>query len=261
MILTRDNYHSLEANQRYMSWHQFKDFMTCEAGALSHLKFREPIKSNALILGTLLHAWNEGEEAFKKSLEENSIYMYQKNGKLYKDFEPLYAMIDTLESSDLCMEALAGEKEVIMTGFIGGVEWKICIDSFNRKYYRFSDLKSAAKLKQKGFNSFSGRMEGFVTAYGYLGQVSAYGEIVRQNLNQNYLPEPYLVIVTKEDPPDKVVASFDIDSINQQLEWIEENIPRVQAVKEGRMPPTSCGKCSYCRLMKTLTGKIHYSDL
>ena len=105
MILTRDNYHSQEANIPYMSVSQYKDFTTCEAAALAKLMgdYVPPV-SDAFLLGSYVHAWNEGTlDDFKTAHPE----MYTKTGKLYEKFKSAPAIIDTLTNDPFCMHVLS----------------------------------------------------------------------------------------------------------------------------------------------------------
>ena len=60
MILTNDNYYSSEANRRYMSVSQYKQFCKCEAAAMAQIMGEwEFPKTTALLVGSYVDAWVE----------------------------------------------------------------------------------------------------------------------------------------------------------------------------------------------------------
>ena len=61
MILTNENYYSVDANLEYMSVSQYKDFRKCEAMALATLRGEwEKPKTTALLVGSYIDSWFEG---------------------------------------------------------------------------------------------------------------------------------------------------------------------------------------------------------
>ena len=259
MILTRDNYHSIPANIAYMSVSQYKDFLACEAAALAKLAGDYvPPANDAFLLGSYVHAWNEGTlDSFKDAHPE----MYTKQGKLYEKFKAGPAAIDALESDPFCMHVLSGQKEVIMTGTLAAVQWKIMIDSYTPGK-RIVDLKTTRSIAETVWNNELRRRESFIEAYNYPLQMAVYAHIEKQNTKHPEYLEPLIVTVSKEDPPDKAVISInDPKRLLYEIGQIEQNIERVMDVKEGRKPPQKCGKCAYCRASKRVTKVLWYRDL
>lgn len=259
--LNRDNYFSAEANWRYMSVSQYKDFLKCEAAALAKLKGEyEPNKSDAFLAGSYVHAWNEGIlEEFKASNPGLYSSRGSSKGQLKSEFKNLDLAIETLANDRLAMMALEGEKEVVMTSELFGVPWKIMIDSYNPSKGRFTDLKTVKSLEDKFWNGTS--YESFIEHYRYTTQIAVYSEVERLVSGRDSYLEGLIVAVTKETPPDKAVIGFDTDMIELELLLIEDRLPRIIEVKQGKTESKGCGKCEYCRSKKKLTGIIHYRDL
>ncbi|WP_269079314.1 PD-(D/E)XK nuclease-like domain-containing protein [Lysinibacillus xylanilyticus] len=117
-----------------MSVSQFKGAMECEARTLAEVRgeFTRP-PSTALMVGSYLHAAFESNEAFAEFKELNHHSIYNSRSNKYKDYEKADDMIETIKNDEFCMFALQGEKEVIYTGELFGVEWKIKIDNINHE--------------------------------------------------------------------------------------------------------------------------------
>ena len=256
MKLTNDNYYSLEANKVYMSSTQFKDFMKCEkegkAKALGELV--EP-KTDALLFGGYVDAYFSGElEQFKA---QNQDMFNTRTGELKAPFKNIQEVIDTIESDELLLQALSGEKQKIFVGEISGVPFKIKIDSYfeNRLIVDQKIIKDLDLLwvEQNGKNVKTD----FVSAYGYDIQMAIYQEIVRQNTGL-VLP-CVLAITTKQECPDKALLKIDQVYLDRALEIVKALAPRYAKIKNGEIEPLGCGKCPTCRKGKKLDGITLYS--
>ena len=133
-ILSEENYYSKDADKKYMSVHQYLDFVGhmgvvgCEARALAKLKdeFEEPT-TTAMLVGSYVDSYFEGTlEEFKKEHPE----CFTQKGELKATFKQAEKMIERCEKDKFFMSTLAGEKQVIMTGYLFGCEWKIKMDSY-----------------------------------------------------------------------------------------------------------------------------------
>lgn len=270
MELTQENYYSLEANREYMSYSQYKSFVECEAATMAELRgeYVRPA-SRPMFLGSYTHAWSEGAEAFKEFQELNASEITQKNGKKYADILTCDEMIASLEADPFAMHMLTGNKEVIVTAHFAGALWKAKMDVINDEFRRIVDLKTAQSLNKKEWSDAQRCYVSFVEHYGYVGQMAVYSELQRlwagnrathgrKVSEMRY--DPYLVIVTKEDPPDKAVIEFDDVSIEQELEIVKGWMVRINQVKAGEIKPHACGKCPYCRSTKK-TEVMHFRDL
>ena len=250
--LTPENYYSTEMNQAYMSYSQYKEFKSCPARAMAKLFCGwEDQKNEAFLLGSYVHAWNEGPEALE-NFKQNTPDLFTKKGELYSHYKYADTMIQTLTEDELCMFILAGEKEVIYSAEFAGCWWKIKIDSDNDEW--FSDLKVMKSINEKFYGGIS-----WVEHYGYIGQMALYQEIKKRDIGM--LVDPYIVAVTKENPPDKTIIKFDEDRLKYELDIIEFDMPRILDIKKGHVPAERCEKCAYCRETKRCETIIHYSEL
>ena len=148
-VLTADNYYSADANWRYMSVHQYLDFMGhmgvqgCESRALASLKGEySKDKTDAMMVGSYVDSYFEGTlDAFK---EANPSIFTQK-GELKAQYKRAEKMIARAERDKKFMAYMSGEKQVIMTGYLFGCDWKIKIDSYIPDK-AIVDLKTTADL-------------------------------------------------------------------------------------------------------------------
>ena len=258
--LTRDNYYGPEANREYMSHSQYQDFLSCEAMAIAKLRGEwAPEGDTALLVGSYIHAWNEGcLEEFKQKHPE----MFTKKGELYAQFRFADQMIATLANDPMCMFALEGQKEVIMTAEMFGVPWKIRIDVYGDGRRRIVDLKSTRSINGLVWSDERWAKVSFIDAYNYPRQMAIYCEVERIATGNDNWAEPLIVAVSKEEPPDKgVISLVDERRFAAELHGIKENMPRILAVKNGTELPKGCGKCAYCRATKKVTKVIHYTEI
>jgi hypothetical protein len=70
----------------------------------------------------------------------------------------------------------------------------------------------------------------------------------------------YLVIVTKDAVPRKTVCEIKQWNLDDALEIVKKNLPRIIAVKNGDVAPDRCGCCDYCAATEILT-EIIDSDM
>lgn len=257
--LTADNYYSLEANQEYMSYSQYKEFLDCEARAMAKIwgGWEEP-PSQAFLVGSYVHAYFEGEGALKNFILGHP-EIFKKDGTLKAEFKVADEMIDTIVNDEMCMAALEGEKEKIVVFEFGNCMWKMKADVLNLEKRRVVDLKNISELGAKVWNNEKRYYELWLEAYGYIGQMALYQKGIQ--LAYNVLVDPIILAVTKQDPPDKALIYFDDDRLNWELSQIIFYLPRVLAVKNGQEKPRRCEMCKYCRETKKLREVMHYSDL
>ena len=260
LSLNSQNYYSREIDKQYMSNSQYKKFLACEAATMAELNgiWEEP-SSEALLFGQYVHAWLEGEKAFEEFIK-NTPSLFNRKGELYAQYKQADTMIKALKSDDLCMFILQGEKEVIITAELFGVPWKGKLDVYKPEAGRFADLKTARSLREKVWHPELGYCS-FVEAYGYITQMALYAEIEKRFTGRQDWLEPFIVGISKEDPPDKAVINMDEGIMQVELEEVEKNLDRILQVKHGGEKPKSCGKCKYCRATKKLDSIIHFAEL
>ncbi len=261
MTLTDDNYYTPEADKEYMSVSLFKSFVGtygysgCEHKAMAKLRGKyseEP--SKAMMVGSYVDRYFEGTlDKFKEEHPE----IFKRDGGLKAEYVQAEDIIKRIESSDILMNALSGDKQTIMTGEIGGVPWKIKMDSY---------LKGVAIVDLKVIKSFSEST--YVRGLGYLNyahywgydiQGAVYQEIVRQNTGET-LPF-YLACATKEDGIDIDLFQVDPPYLKEALGNVERALPDVIPVWRGEREPQRCNNCRYCRMTKVLTAPRWISTL
>lgn len=244
MILTNDNYFSHEANLEYFSVSQYKDFRRCEAMAMATLRgeWHRP-KNTALLVGSYVDSWFEGT---LDEFCENNPEIYKKSTRypqLKADFIQARDIIEFVQRDPMFMRYMAGEKQIILTRELFGAPWKIKIDSYHPD--KIVDLKVMRDMARIGGKSF-------VEHWGYDLQMAIYAAVEGRDL------ATYLAVVTKQDPPDKEIISIPRWRRVELLDEVEKSMPRLLAVKSGKIPPQRCGVCEYCRATKMLSEPVEF---
>ena len=254
MTITSDNYYSPEANAEYMSCSQFKAFYKCEAAAMAEISGENAREdTSALLIGSYVDAYYEGTlERFRAAHSE----LFKKDGSLKAEYQTAEAAIERTEADPLFTEYMSGEKQVIFTGEIVGVPYKIKVDSYHPDKM-IVDLKVVRDFEPL-WNAETRRREHFIDFWGYHTQGAIYREIVRQNTGKT-LPF-YIAAVTKEKSPDIEIFSVPDDVLDEQLDIVKQLSPRFAAVKRGELTPQRCGVCAYCKAAKVLTEPVNYRN-
>lgn len=255
MELTQENYFSQEANQEYMSVSQYKAFKKCEAAALSEIngEYQKP-KTTALLIGSFVDSYFAGNEG-GFAIEHPEMFN-EKTGTLKAEFKKAYDVICRLKQDKVFMHyATGGVEQVIMTGEISGVPFKIAIDNLHTD--KIVDRK-IMKNFEPIYVEEQGRLPWF-EAWGYDTQGAAYREIVRQNTGKLL---PFILAAgTKEEVPDLALIEIDNELLDYELGELQKNVPRYDAIKKGIIPAERCEKCSYCKQTKVLTAPINSKEL
>ena len=243
MKLTEDNYYSREANLRYMSVSQFKSFLQCEAKTMAELKgeYEDNRNNVALLFGGYCDAAIEG--TLDKFKAENP-QIFKKNGEPYAEYVKAEELIRLIKENELFMKFLGGEKQVILTFNLFDVDWKIKMDSFVRDIC-VTDLKTARNT------------EGIVKW-----RYDIQGAIYQKGVELNGLGKLpfYLAVATKEDIPDLNIFQIPQSTLDLALMEVEENLPHIMEVKTGKIAPTRCEKCDYCKRTRKTTIR-NYNEL
>lgn len=257
MTLNEANYYGGEASRQYMSVSQFKNFMKCEAAAKAELDGSYIAeRGRALLLGSYVdEALTGTKESFEKFCEDNKAELFQKRGdKKYADVVQADEAIRRVREQPLMMKYLSGGHQTIMTGEIEGVPVKGKFDSYMPGEF-IADLKYLKDFRSPNL------FENAISYYKYDMQLAVYRELVKQSTGQT-LP-CYLVVVTKQTPPDVAVvevASYDLDAA---LYDFTRYVRRFQAIKDGKVEAERCEShdCPWCRMSKVLTEPIDSSLL
>ena len=254
MILTKENYFSGEADTIYMSVSQYKQFKKCETKGMAMLERKWLIpKSTALLVGSYVDAHFEGSlDLFRAQNPE----IFTQKGELKSQFRQAEDIINRIERDKLFMEYMSGEKQVIMTGDIFGVPFKIKIDSYLPD--KIVDLKIMRDFEPI-YVEGKGRVS-FIEAWGYDIQAAVYQEIVKQNTGKQ-LPF-YIAAATKEtDGADIQIIKMEQSELDVCLELMEDDVKRFALIKNGIIEPERCERCDYCKHTKVLTAPISSMDL
>lgn len=261
MELLEENYYGKEANLKYMSVSQFKDFngtygkMACEFAAMEKLHERwMPEKSTALLVGSYVDSYFEGSlERFKEENPE----LFTQRGELKSSYKKAEEVIARIERDDYFLKYMSGEKQRIMTGEIDGVDWKIKMDSYIEGV-AIVDLKVMESITKLKWVPDIGYLD-FVRYWGYDIQGAVYQEIVYQNTGKR-LPF-YIAAATKENEPDIRIIQITQNYLDEAMQVVKTNLPRIIRVKKGETKPDKCDTCDCCRHNRILTRPISINDL
>lgn len=270
--VTPENYYAPEIQMSYMGSTQFKAFQKCEAAALAQLRGEYiPPVSTALLVGGYIDAYFSDElEEYQKIHPE----IFKLDGSLKAEYLHAQDVINRMEEDELYSLLMSGEKQVIRTGEIAGVPFKIKIDSLldsavcEEIVRRYPDAEAALGMRdgaivdQKAMASLEAvwssedrRKIPFAEQYGYDTQGAIY-----QAIEGHMLPF-ILAVGTKESSPNLAAAYIPDGDLEAKLAEVEDNAPRYQAIKEGRLQPTRCECCDYCKATKKLTAILDYREI
>lgn len=249
--MTNNTYFSPKNQMKYMSASQFKAFLKCEAAALAELRgeYVRP-QTAALLVGSYVDAYFEGTaDAFTEAHPE----MFTRQGTLKSEFQHANKIIARITQDKLFMQMLSGKKQVIKTGKIGGVPFKIKMDSYFPEKL-IVDLKIMRDF-QPVWNADKQQKVHFIEAWGYDIQGAVY-----QAIEGHHLPF-FIAAATKESEPDIAVLSVPQTVLDAQRNMVETLAPRFYDLKRGIGTPERCEHCDYCKRTKKLTEIVDYTTL
>lgn len=240
--LDQNNYYSLEANQQYFSVSQYKDFLQCEAMAMAKIHGEyKPEMTRAMLTGSFVDSYFEGTlDVFMK--EHPAVFTRKQ--ELRSEFRKANEIIARIQSDELFMKFMSGEKQRIMTFDLFGVPWKMKMDSYLPGTC-ITDLKVVARFRTLPF-----------WRYDLQGAVYQAGVFIE---TKEMLPF-YLAVATKERTIDLDIFQIPQATLSAALTEIEGNIQHFSEVKNGKVPPVYCGKCDYCKSVKAARVR-NYNEL
>lgn len=271
-VVTSANYFDPAIEQAYMGHTQYVNFTRCEAASLARVRgeWRDP-PSKALLVGSYVDAHFEGSLAVFRAQHPE---IFKRDGALKAEYQEADALITRMEADRLYSLLMSGEKQVICTGEIAGIPFKIKIDSLlgadtcRQIVEEFPHTAAAmglcdgAIVDQKAMRNLEPvwsdeerRKVSFVQGWGYDVEGAVY-----QAVEGNMLPF-ILAVGTKEDPPDLAALHIPDDALQEKLYEIEDTVPRYQAIKEGREKPHRCEHCAYCRATRALKSIVDFREL
>lgn len=245
---------------------------------LSMDKILSQIQKNALLefIDSNLSMFKDGK--LKKTIRKDDLLecleisgVEVETRALKSSFEICNQIIYIILNDELFLRSLEGQKEVMFTAPLFGLEWKILIDAYNPEQKRFADLKILKSLSDKfGVREKDGVAAHYENVFDYRGyytQVAIYAEIERLangRAEGDYFT-PYISVATKEKYPDKVIVNFESEEtslqefIAEQLLYVQSNIEHIKNVKNGNIEPARCETCDYCKSTKRLIEPKHYT--
>lgn len=260
MKLNNENYYSIEADKAFCSVSQYKNFFGtyerngCETQALAIINgdFVKK-KTKPMLIGSYVDSYFEGTlDKFKEETPD----LFKKDGTLKAEYLHADTMIERCKRDKKFMQYMSGEKQVIMTAEIFGVQWKIKMDSYipNKAIV---DLKTVDDL-YKVIYTKEGKMS-FVQAKLYDFQLAIYQKVVEMNTGQR-LP-CYIAAVDKKEVPAIEIISLSQSELDGTLAGLDIGIKRIQTLKNGQAKPDKCGRCDYCKDTKIIQKPISIDDL
>lgn len=262
MMLTNENYFSLENSQKYLGSSQYKNFigtmgmLGCEARSMAILngEWEEDNKSTALLVGSYVDAHFEGTlDIFRAKNPE----IFKKDGGLKSDYVKANDIINRIERDPLFMQFMSGEKQTIMTADMFGSPWKIKIDSY-LKDKAIVDLKVMKSIREHFWTKDYGYLD-FIQYWGYDIQAAIYQEVEYRNTGKR---KPFFIAAaSKEKATDIELIWIPDEHLREKLIEIEQNTPKIMMLKNKEVEPVRCEQCEYCRHTKVLTKPIHFSEL
>ena len=251
MEVNKHNYFAPENNRKYCGSSQFKSFMRCSASALAELNDEhEREMTTALLVGSYVDSWFEGTlDEFKAEHPE----VFKKDGSLKAEYLQAEDIIARVKKDELFMEFMGGEKQVIKTGYIEGIPFKIKIDSYH-KGKMIVDLKVVKDFKPI-YDEDEGCYLDFIRYWGYDIQAAIY-----QAVEGNNLPF-FICAVTKEKTPDLKVIQIPQAWMDNAMEIIKHNVEMIDMIKHGEIPPIRCEHCDYCKATKKLSRVVSAEEL
>lgn len=262
MILTDDNYYSLEADRIWCSASQYLDIIGrpeipgCEARAMAKLsgEYVEET-SKAMLIGSILDTLWELDDL---PIEEKISIIADKypecvssrgatKGELKNEYKQAIQLYQRTLRDELFCKFMSGQKQVIMQGEIEGLPFKIKMDSYIPDV-AIVDLKTTQDAS-RNFRKYivdSGNRETFYRAFGYDIQLAIYREIVRQNTGKTL--RCYLAVVDKKPSPLPQIIELSPKLLDDALESVKANVGTVKMLKLGEVKTyCRCEECDYCR--------------
>ena len=253
MELNSENYFSKEADRAYFSASQVKAFRRCEASAMAEItgEYERPM-SQALLQGQFVdEALTGNYGAWALSHPEIS----KRDGNLKAEFMLCQEMVSRARRDPLFMDYLEGEHQTILTAKLFGVPFKAKFDVLGAD--RIVDLKTVRDFSPV-YLPGQGRVD-FATAWDWPLQMAIYQRMMYAHIGKQ-LP-CYLAVITKENPPDIRIVQIEQERMDAEIAWLEQMMPRFEAVKSGVIDPERCEGCAWCRQSRVLIGPELLGDM
>jgi hypothetical protein len=186
------------------------------------------------------------------------IYKYKNPEKgLKADFVSAESIIARILKDKMFKDYMSGEKQVIMTANMFGIDWKIKMDSYFPDD-KIVDLKIMKDMKPIWSDKAFSKMD-FIHYWGYDIQGAIYQKVV-EKVTGKKLPF-YIACATKEDATDIAIIEITQPYLDAALRFVEENIERVIDAKNGKVELRGCGVCPLCKSYKVIATPTRIDDI
>jgi len=260
--LNEDNYYSLEADREYCSASQYLDFIGrpeipgCEARVMAKLngEYQEET-TKAMLIGSILDTlWELNDMPLEEKIQiigdkfpECVSTKGTTKGELKVEFRQALQLYQRTLRDELFCQFMSGEKQVIMTGEIEGLPFKIKMDSYIPDV-AIVDLKTTqdTSMKHRKYIADSGNWETFYRGFAYDTQLAIYREIVRQNTGKTL--RCYIAAIDKKQHPMPQIIELTPKMLDDALASVKANVGTIKMLKSGEVKNyCRCGECDYCR--------------
>lgn len=274
MKITPENYFSPEVQKKYMDVSIFKDMFGtpakdgCEARAMAKMRGEfEEEKGKALLIGSLVDIMLTGtEEELEKFKADNpSLYSSRgpTKGQLKSEYLLANQIVDRAKQDRKFMKYLNGEHQVIMTGNIFGLDWRIKIDNYIPGK-GIVDLKTCESIQKLYWSNKDRCRYNFIEYFDYILQGAIYQEIVFQNTGERL---PFLLAcISKEKVTDIELFYIGDKTLirtiygDESFSGIADKVEIARLLMNGELKPRGCGKCEYCLPKKIIAAPKNYED-
>lgn len=231
-MISKQDYHE---HTEYSGFSEIARFIKCEAEAMSKRKMKVTMD---MLIGMYVDAYYDKEF---RTFEDYYPQIFKKDGELKAPFKKAEDIIEKINKDKVFYELITGERQVIFTGQIVGVDIKIKIDS----YFENKMIVDNKVLRDYEDIWLDGEKVGFWNRFRYDIQAYVYSEIVKQNIGK-LLPF-VLAVATKEEEPDLAVFKFSDEILKKTKKEVLRKLVRMQELKSKIKKPIRCGHCNYCK--------------
>ena len=253
MQLNEQNYFSKEADRAFFSASQIKSFKKCEAMTMAELngEYERPM-SQALLQGQFVDTALTGDYG---EWALNHPEIAKRDGNLKAEFMLCQEMVTRARRDPLFMDFMEGDHQTILTADLFGVPFKAKFDVLGAD--RIVDLKTVRDFSPV-YLPGQGRVD-FATAWDWPLQMAIYQRMYEE-VEGVRLP-CYLAVITKETPPDIRIVQIEQERMDAEMAWLEQVLPRYEAIKSGAIDPERCEACAWCRQSRVLMGPELLGDM
>lgn len=259
--LNEQNYYSSEMNMKFVSVSQYKMFFNpyndcCEAAAIAEIKgeIKRPITKSLLIGSYADEALTGNLDKFKEEHPEIFVTRGDRKGELKSEFVQAEAMVERAKKDKTFMAYVTGGvHQAIYTGEINNVPVKIKIDHIAYKNdvpVALVDLKTVKSMYETFYVKDSGEHLNFIERWNYDLQGAVYQFIYEQNTG---IKLPFYIAAISKDKDTEGIAHPRLKIIqipqtkmDERIIEVQNNIAKIQSLKDGDYEPIYCGKCDYC---------------